>query len=183
MRSLIVWSARILSPFWNVTVVLLVYSASSLRHTSLGSILWMELAARAAARISPSCSILLLYTLIALHILWTWQFVRGDRNMIGVVKRLCIFFFAHPKRRHTAKVCRTRWIERIDALDRINKLYSSIVACFESISAGMWSPDSITPPLSLALRAFQPGCGLQTQSQMQLLFCWLSPIQSSLALL
>ena len=42
-----------------------------------------------------------------------------------------------------------------ETLDRINKLYSSIVA---------W--------LSLALRAFQPrvlACGLQTQSQMQLL--------------
>ena len=43
-------------------------------------------------------------------------------------------------------LCRTRWIERIDALDCIKKLYSSIVACFENISAEgsrMWSPDSV----------------------------------------
>ena len=41
-------------------------------------------------------------------------------------------------------LCRTRWIERIDTLDRIKKFYSSIVACFENISAKgsyMWSPD------------------------------------------
>ncbi len=56
------------------------------------------------------------------------------RNMIGVLNRVSIFFSAHPKRQRKleeaidktqpeAKVhklkdlCRTRWIERIDALD------------------------------------------------------------------
>ena len=51
-------------------------------------------------------------------------------------------------------LCRTRWSERIDALDHINKLYSSIVACFENISADgsrMWSPDSVTDASSLLL--------------------------------
>ena len=34
------------------------------------------------------------------------------------------------------RTLRTRWIKRIDALDHIKKLYSSIVAPFENISAG-----------------------------------------------
>ena len=91
------------------------------------------------------------------------------RNMIGVVNRLSIFFFAHPKgqkkledaihsTRPDSKVqkpkdlCRTRWIERIDA--RIKNLYSSIVACFESILAEgsrMWSADTLTDASTLLL--------------------------------
>ena len=56
------------------------------------------------------------------------------RNMIGIVNKLSAFFFAHPKRQkkleeaiqsnqadlHVHKLkdlCRTRWVERIDALD------------------------------------------------------------------
>ncbi len=49
-------------------------------------------------------------------------------------------------------LCRTRWIERINALDRIKNLHSSIVACFESISSEgsrMWSPDSVTDASTL----------------------------------
>ena len=51
-------------------------------------------------------------------------------------------------------LCRIRWIERIDALDHINKLYSSIIACFENISAECsrkWSPDSVTDASTLLL--------------------------------
>jgi hypothetical protein len=72
--------------------------------------------------------------------------------MIGIVNHLSVFFFAHPKRQkkleeaiHNTQpesnvtklkdLCRTRWVERIDALDRVKYLHSSIVACFESISA------------------------------------------------
>ena len=93
------------------------------------------------------------------------------RNMIGVVKRLSIFFFAHPKHQKELKktiqntqpesnvlklkdLCRTRWIELINALDRIKKLYSSIVVCFVNISAEgshMWSPDSVTDASTLLL--------------------------------
>ena len=50
-------------------------------------------------------------------------------------------------------LCRTRWIERIEALDRIKKLYSSI-ACFENISvegSRMWSLDSVTDASTLLL--------------------------------
>lgn len=64
--------------------------------------------------------------------------------MIGIVNRLSNFFFAHPKRQkkleeaiqsnqadsHVHKLkdlCRTRWVERIDALDRVRKLHPSIL--------------------------------------------------------
>lgn len=91
--------------------------------------------------------------------------------MIGVVNRVSVFFSAHPKRQRKLEVvidetqpeshvhklkdlCRTRWIERIDALDRFQKLHSSIVACMESIQEegrGGWSPDSLTDASTLLL--------------------------------
>ena len=72
------------------------------------------------------------------------------RNMIGVVNRVSVFFSAHRKRQRKLEVaindtqpessvhklkdlCRTRWIERVDALDLFQKLHSSIVECLESI--------------------------------------------------
>ena len=59
---------------------------------------------------------------------------RSIRNMIGVVNRVSVFFAAHPKRQRKLEetidqaqsgsaakklkdLCRTRWVERIDALD------------------------------------------------------------------
>ena len=51
-------------------------------------------------------------------------------------------------------LCRTRWIECIDALDQVKYLHSSIVVCFESISAEdshKWSPDSLTDASTLLL--------------------------------
>ena len=128
----------------------------------------------AAARISSQYP-LALYTHCASHSLNLVVVASFEetavRNMIGVVNRLSIFFFAHPKRQkkledaiHSTQpdskvqklkdLCRTRWIERIDALDRIKNLYSSIVACFESISAEgsrMWSADSLTDASTLLL--------------------------------
>ena len=91
------------------------------------------------------------------------------RNMIGIVNRVSIFFSAHPKRQrkleeaientqpessaHKLKdMCRTRWIERIDALQRFLKLHSSVVACMETISSeGVrnWTPDSVTDASTL----------------------------------
>ena len=93
------------------------------------------------------------------------------RDMIGVVKQQSIFFFAHPKHQKKLEeavqniqpesnvlklkdLCRTRWIEWIDTLDRIKKLNSSNVACFENISAEgsrMWSPDLVTDASTLLL--------------------------------
>lgn len=93
------------------------------------------------------------------------------RNMIGVINRVSVFFSAHPKRQrkleeaidetqpqstvHKLKdLCRTRWIERIDAFDRFQKLHSSIVACMEGITSegrSKWSPDSVTDASTLLL--------------------------------
>ena len=66
--------------------------------------------------------------------------------MIGVVNTVSIFFLCSPQGEaidqtqigSTVKLkdlCRTRWVERIDALDRFKKLHSSLVSCFETISA------------------------------------------------
>ena len=93
------------------------------------------------------------------------------RNMIGIVNRVSTFFFAHPKRqrkleeaiettqpessvRKLKDLCRTRWIERIDALQRFQQLLPSVVACMESIaSEGLraWSSDSVTDATTLLL--------------------------------
>ena len=91
--------------------------------------------------------------------------------MIGVVKRLSIFFSVHPKRQKKLEeaiqnalpesnvvklkdLYRTRWIECIDALDHVKKLHSSIVVCIENISTEgscMWSADTVTDPSTLLL--------------------------------
>lgn len=93
------------------------------------------------------------------------------RNMIGVVNRVSLFFGAHPKRQRKLEeaidesqpeskvtklkdLCRTRWVERIDALDRFKKLLPSLVSCFETISAEgscRWSSDSLTDSSTLLL--------------------------------
>ena len=51
-------------------------------------------------------------------------------------------------------LCRTRWVERIDALDRFQTLHASIVACMESISiegSSKWTPDTIPDASTLLL--------------------------------
>ncbi len=51
-------------------------------------------------------------------------------------------------------MCRTRWIQRIDAIDVFQSLYKSIIACFESICTDgprMWSSDSILDAQCLQL--------------------------------
>ena len=95
--------------------------------------------------------------------------VQSVRNMIGIITRVSLFFHAHPERQrkleeavdsitptssvHKLKdLCRTRWVERIDALQRFKDLFSSVVSCFESISAegsGSWSSDSLTDASTL----------------------------------
>ena len=91
------------------------------------------------------------------------------QNMISIVNRVSTFFWAHPKRQKkldeaidsiqpTSSVsklkdlCRTRWIERIDALDRFHTLHESIVECFQIICSegrAEWSQDSITDAVTL----------------------------------
>ena len=94
----------------------------------------------------------------------------GVRNMIGVVNSfnlLCSPQEAEGKLEEAIEqtqagsavkklkdLCRTRWVERIDALDRFKKLHSSLVSCFETISAegsSCWSPDSLTDACTLLL--------------------------------
>ena len=97
--------------------------------------------------------------------------VTSIRNMMGVVDRVSVFFGAHPKRQRALEkaitdnqpdstvsklkdLCRTRWIQRIDALNIFQHLYPSIVACMESIcsdGSGLWSSDSLTDARSLQL--------------------------------
>lgn len=96
---------------------------------------------------------------------------RSIRNIIGVVNRVSILFAAHPKRQRKLEeiidqaqlglsvkklkdLCRTRWVERIDVLDRSKKLHSSLVSCFDSISdegSRNWTPESLTDANTLQL--------------------------------
>ena len=51
-------------------------------------------------------------------------------------------------------MCRTQWIQRIDAVDVFKCLFLSIVDCFESIcndGPGLWSEDSLTDARGLQL--------------------------------
>lgn len=93
------------------------------------------------------------------------------RNMMGVVRRAGTFFDAHPKRqlalekainetqpaankKKLGDLCRTRWVQRLDALEAFQQLHSSVVACMESIcEAGprYWSTDSVTDAKGLLL--------------------------------
>lgn len=97
--------------------------------------------------------------------------VQSVRNMIGVINKVSLFFQAHPKRQrkleeaidttaptssvHKLKdLCRTRWVERIDAVQRFKDLFCSIVCCFELIStegSSSWSADSLTDASTLLL--------------------------------
>ena len=51
-------------------------------------------------------------------------------------------------------LCRTRWIERIDAFSRFKALHPAIVSSFEAITlegTGSWSRDAITDASTLLL--------------------------------
>lgn len=97
--------------------------------------------------------------------------VTSVRNMMGVVGRAYQFFAAHPKRQralekavsdtqpassvHKLKdLCRTRWVQRMDAMEVFCSLHQSTVACMESIcddGPSLWSPDALTDARSLLL--------------------------------
>ena len=97
--------------------------------------------------------------------------ITSVRNMMGVVKRVFQFLAAHPKReralekaisdtqpastvRKLKDLCRTRWVQRIDAMEVFCSLHKSIVACMENICSDgphLWSPDSLTDARSLQL--------------------------------
>ena len=89
---------------------------------------------------------------------------RHVRNMMGTMEKVWLFFEGHPKRQvkletaiiETApeashfklkNMCRTRWVQRLDALETFTELLPSIVRCFESIceeGSKSWSKDSLT---------------------------------------
>ena len=93
------------------------------------------------------------------------------RNMMGIAFKVWLFFSAHPKRQNKLEeaigetqpeskvkklkdLCRTRWIQRIDAIDRFQTLHPSIVHCLKSISAEgshRWSHDSLIDSKTLLL--------------------------------
>ena len=97
--------------------------------------------------------------------------VTSVRNMMGVVDRVYVFFGAHPKRQNALDkaieeaqpgssvsklkdLCRTRWIQRIDALHIFQSLHVSAVDCMEGICTdgpSVWSSDSLTDARSLQL--------------------------------
>ncbi len=90
--------------------------------------------------------------------------ITSIRNMMGVLERVYQFFSAHPKRQtalekaisdsqpdstvHKLKdMCRTRWVQRIDALQVFQYLHISTVTCMENIcndGPRKWSADSLT---------------------------------------
>ena len=128
----------------------------------------------AAARISANYP-LATYTHCASHCLnlavVSSLNVTSVQNMMGVVGKVYVFFNAHPKRQRAfesavsetqpdAKVhklkdlCRTRWVQRIDAIDVFCSLHRSIVGCMESIcdsGSNSWSSESLTDARSLLL--------------------------------
>ena len=97
--------------------------------------------------------------------------VTSIRNMMGVAGRVYVFFAAHPKRqtaldkviaetqpessiRKLKDLCRTRWIQRIDALQIFQSLHVSVVSCMDGICSDgprLWSSDSLTDARSLQL--------------------------------
>ena len=97
--------------------------------------------------------------------------VSSVRNMMGVIGRVYVFFDSHPKRQRALEVaisarqpssstqklkdmCRTRWLQRIDAAAVFQKLYLSIADCLANIScegAGSWTTDALTDAKCLHL--------------------------------
>ena len=88
---------------------------------------------------------------------------------MGVIERVYQFFAAHPKRQTalekaksdthlTSKVhklkdmCRTRWVQRIDAIQVFKSLHQCTINCMEDIcnyGLGFWTPDTLTDARSL----------------------------------
>ena len=73
-----------------------------------------------------------------------------SKIMMGCVGRVFRFFAAHPKRQRALEeatsscspptrvkklkdMCRTRWVQRIDAIEVFQQLHHSIVTCMERI--------------------------------------------------
>jgi len=97
--------------------------------------------------------------------------VTSIRNMMGTVERMSSFLDGHPKRQTALdraldssavesqksklkNVCRTRWVQRIEALETFCELYPAIIICLETIceeGPQKWSNDSLTDARGLLL--------------------------------
>ena len=88
--------------------------------------------------------------------------VNSVRNMMGVVDRVSVFFAAHPKRQRALEksiaetqpestvsklkdLCRTRWIQRIDALHIFQTLHISIVSVWMEYALMVQTSGLLTP--------------------------------------
>jgi len=88
------------------------------------------------------------------------------QNMLGVIDKVFKFFDNHPKRQYllntscaadglaTSKLkslCKTRWVQRIDALQLFVSMFVSIIKSFDQVTTNSsdWSRDSITDAMSL----------------------------------
>ena len=91
--------------------------------------------------------------------------------MMGTIDKVFFFYAAHPKRqkalekaiedtqpessiRKVKDLCRTRWVQRIHALQSFMILHPSIVACMEDIcgeGSSEWSTDALTDARALLL--------------------------------
>ena len=98
------------------------------------------------------------------------------RNMMDVVRRAGTFFYSHPKRqlalekaidktepeakrKKLGDLCRTRWVQRLDALQTFQNMHLSVVTCMESIceeGPGKWSTDSLRDASGLLLAITAP---------------------------
>ena len=93
------------------------------------------------------------------------------RNMMNIIFRIYQFFDSHPKRQQALEVaitnsqddstvrklkdlCRTRWVQRLDALSTFLSLYESTLSCLDTIygqGPQLWTADTITDAHSLQL--------------------------------
>ena len=91
--------------------------------------------------------------------------------MMGTVEKVSAFYAAHPKRQRALEkaisdtqpessvqklkdLCRTRWVQRLDALETFQTLHPSIVACIDTVCTEgprEWYIDSVTDARALLL--------------------------------
>ena len=90
------------------------------------------------------------------------------RNAFGIISKTANFFNFSPKRQscfeeklqesvrpnrrtHLLNLCRTRWMERHEALDNFNQFHTILVTVFEEISTTRsgWNSDTITDACGL----------------------------------
>ena len=85
------------------------------------------------------------------------------QNLFSIVSKVYYFFDNHPKRQYILNtfcdsssklksLCRTRWLQRIDALHIFVDLFDSIIMSFDQVAnnSSNWSRDSLVDAVSLS---------------------------------